>query len=171
VCGLDLKSVRVWLDEKEITASCVINAFSITYTPDSALAYGLHTIKAAVTNFSSYTTRVQEQFTIDPPTDVAENIPTKVVKTTQLLPNFPNPFNLNTRISYEVASEGWISIQIFDVNGRLIRTLKEDYQRPGAYSIQWDGRAADGGELASGIYFCRLQLDAVKQVRSLVLLK
>ncbi|GEM_PF-1297460 len=171
VCGIDPQSIRVWLDEKEITALCTINAFAITYTPDAALAYGLHTIKAEVTNFSDYTTRVQEQFTIDQPTGIAANNPVGMIKITQLLPNFPNPFNLNTRISYQVASEGRISIQIYDVSGRLIRTLKDDYQRPGAYSIQWDGRAADGGELASGIYFCRLQLDAVKQVRSLVLLK
>jgi hypothetical protein len=41
----------------------------------------------------------------------------------------------------------------------------------GTYTVVWDGQGADGEDLASGIYFCRLQVEAVKQVRSLVLLK
>jgi hypothetical protein len=75
-----------------------------------------------------------------------------------LHPNVPNPFNPTTVIRYEVpASEGTVTLRLYDVSGRLIRTLFDGAQTFGEGSVTWDGTDEHGNPLASGVYFCRLQ--------------
>ncbi len=83
-----------------------------------------------------------------------------------LYPNYPNPFNPQTTIRFKMARSGHISLKIFDLNGRLVRTLVDGFKPAGEYRISFDGNG-----LASGIYWCRLTNGTVSQTRKMVLVR
>jgi hypothetical protein len=74
-----------------------------------------------------------------------------------LAQNMPNPFGKGTSIEYVVPEPALVSLQVFDVNGRLIRTLVNGAVERGSHRIQWDGRDSQGSVLSSGVYFYRLE--------------
>lgn len=82
-----------------------------------------------------------------------ENI---VIKSFQLFQNYPNPFNPTTQIEYQIPSEGYVTIQIFNINGELVRTLMNMNQPAGKYTVLWDGRGDNSKPAASGIYIYRI---------------
>ena len=97
-------------------------------------------------------------------------------KLTQLLQNFPNPFNPETWIPYQLSEDSPVSLSIYDTTGKLIRTLPLGYQSAGFYhsrgrAAYWDGRNAVGEQVASGIYFYQLTTPSFHQTRRLVILK
>ncbi|HOX27276.1 MAG TPA: FlgD immunoglobulin-like domain containing protein [Candidatus Krumholzibacteria bacterium] len=69
----------------------------------------------------------------------------------------PNPFNPSTTIVYEVPTATSVGLQVFDLRGRLVRTLVDDSVIAGRHEVQWDGRDSNGRELPSGVYFSRLE--------------
>ncbi len=77
----------------------------------------------------------------------------------ELLGNYPNPFNPETKISYKISKRAKISLKIYNIDGQLIRTLIDDEQNPGDYEIQWDGLNAEGQIVGSGIYMYQLCSD------------
>jgi hypothetical protein len=84
----------------------------------------------------------------------------------------PNPLSLSTRITYAVPTPGCtVSLRIYDVRGREVRTLVEAGLREGLHEIAWDGRTNDGTPAASGIYFCRLASDGRSDTKKLTLLR
>jgi len=85
--------------------------------------------------------------------------------------NYPNPFNRNTIIDYHLTKRCFISLKIFDLSGRLVRTLVEAEQPPGTYRVNWDGRDARGRKLSSGVYFYRLKVAGLSRIRKMVLLR
>jgi len=92
----------------------------------------------------------------------------------ELFPNYPNPFNPQTTIRYRLP--GYQSIfpvvvQIYDVLGRLIITLKNERQHPGIYNLIWDGRDALGNLLPSGIYFCQLSAGIYSATQKILLIR
>jgi hypothetical protein len=91
-----------------------------------------------------------------------------------LHPNCPNPFNPDTEISYEVPGYAGFTpvlIVIYDVKGRLVKTVENSWRSAGLYSIRWDGRNESGQSVASGVYFYVLRAGQVTLSRKLVLLK
>ena len=97
-------------------------------------------------------------------------------KMTQLLQNFPNPFNPETWIPYQLSEDSLVSLSIYDTTGKLIRTLSLGYQSAGFYhsrgrAAYWDGRNAVGEQVASGIYFYQLTTPSFHQTRRLVIVK
>jgi hypothetical protein len=86
--------------------------------------------------------------------------------------NIPNPFNPVTTIGYDVpAGGGRVTIEIFDVSGRLVRTLVDGSVGAGVRSAVWDGRDAEGAEVGSGVYFCRMTAPGLEQTVKMTLLK
>ena len=85
-----------------------------------------------------------------PPTTAAGAVPGGPLAVTRLLPNEPNPFNPATIIRYELAAAAPVRLQIFDVGGRLVRTLFVGEFATGAQSFTWDGRSDTGAPVASG---------------------
>jgi len=71
--------------------------------------------------------------------------------------NFPNPFNSGTTISYQLGASGKVSLIVYDVMGRRIRTLVNSVQSPGKYQVRWDGKNDKREDVPSGIYICRLK--------------
>ncbi len=89
----------------------------------------------------------------------------------KLLQNFPNPFNSETLIEYELTKETHIRLEIITIEGRLIKTLVNEKQSPGVYTVRWDGTDYLGQQVASGIYFYQLSSDDSKIVRKLSLIR
>lgn len=83
-----------------------------------------------------------------------------------LAPNFPNPFNPVTTIGYAVDVPGPVRLQIFDAQGRLVRTLVDGVQTAGAYEVSFQA-----GDLPSGTYFYRLEAGSRQLTRAMMLLK
>ena len=99
-----------------------------------------------------------------------------IPKETALLPNYPNPFNPETWIPYQLANDTDVQISIYDINGALVRQLDLGHQRAGYYTDRsrtayWDGRNAVGESVASGLYFYQLQTDDVSTLRKMVIVK
>ncbi len=84
----------------------------------------------------------------------------------RLSPNFPNPFNPSTAISYRLLAVSYVTLRVFDLLGREVRTLVSGVERPGTYETRFDG-----DNLSSGIYFYRLSAGSLTQTRAMVLLK
>ena len=95
---------------------------------------------------------------------------------TQLLANYPNPFNPETWIPYQLAKASNVQITIYDGRGVVVRQLVLGHQAPGFYTERsraayWDGRNALGERVASGIYFYQLQAEGVSSLRKMLILK
>lgn len=70
--------------------------------------------------------------------------------------NYPNPFNPVTTIKYSLSKSGNVSLQIFDITGKAIRTLVDRVQSSGSYTSVWNGFDNNGNKVSSGVYFYRL---------------
>ena len=93
-----------------------------------------------------------------------------------LYQNFPNPFNPETWLPYQLATEADVSISIYNVNGHLIRTLDLGTQPEGIYitkekAAYWDGQNDAGEQVASGSYFYRLQAGDYSATKKMIILK
>jgi hypothetical protein len=85
--------------------------------------------------------------------------------------NNPNPFNPATTIRFGLLSEGRVTLRVYDVGGRLIRTLVDGKRPPGWYEAVWNGLDQSGRSVASGVYFCRLRMGDLGKTRKMVLLR
>ena len=97
-------------------------------------------------------------------------------KETALLPNYPNPFNPETWIPYQLAEPTDVSISIYAADGRLVRTLRLGHQPVGIYESRsraayWDGRNALGELVASGVYFYTLSTGDFTATRKMLIQK
>ena len=95
---------------------------------------------------------------------------------TALLRNYPNPFNPETWIPYQLAESAEVTLTIYDMNGQLIRRLAVGHQAAGMYqsrnrAVYWDGRNQLGESVASGLYFYTLTAGEFTATRRLVILK
>ena len=92
-----------------------------------------------------------------------------------LLQNYPNPFNAGTTITYNVPNSSGDQIQvrleIYDLQGRLIKTLINAAHEPGQHQVQWDGSNNDDHVAASGLYFYRLQAGNFVETKRMLMLK
>ncbi len=87
-------------------------------------------------------------------------------KEASLYGNFPNPFNPVTKIQYYIPVNGMVTLKVYDVSGREIKTLVNEFQKPGAYTV-----AFDGSSLSSGAYFCRLITGGIVLTKRMMLVK
>ena len=106
---------------------------------------------------------------IEPPTEWSEAAGTTM--RTELEQNHPNPFNPTTVIGYTIADGASVTLAVYDVSGKLVRTLVNEYQGQNRYEVTWDGRDNSGMPVASGAYFYRLETPTYNETRKLLLLK
>jgi hypothetical protein len=88
-----------------------------------------------------------------------------------LYQNSPNPFNPDTRIKFALPVKSSVRLEIYDILGRSVRILIDDELEAGYHEIIWDGRNRQGGDIASGIYFYRLEAAEFLDIRKMLLLK
>jgi hypothetical protein len=85
--------------------------------------------------------------------------------------NYPNPFNPRTTVRYTVPSRGEVSIRVYDIRGTYVVSLVQKEHATGVYSVEWDGRDADGTVVGSGMYFARIEHNGAMRSKKMVLLK
>ncbi len=88
-----------------------------------------------------------------------------------LMQNYPNPFNPSTTIEYQVKKPQNVAINIFSINGELVKNLIDEQKASGNYSIKWDGTDNNGITVASGTYFYQIKLNEFLQAKKMILLK
>ncbi len=90
-----------------------------------------------------------------------------------LYQNYPNPFNPTTNIRYFVGAEGpaQVALRVYNIAGQLVRTLVDEERSPGEHQVMWDGKNEQGEDVASGVYFYRLNVADYSENRRMVLLK
>jgi len=86
--------------------------------------------------------------------------------TTQLLPAYPNPFNVQTTIPYTIAEQGYVRLEVYSLRGRKVATLVDRMQTPGEYVVSLNAQ-----EVPSGLYFVRLQTAGQQRVQKIVLVR
>ncbi len=99
---------------------------------------------------------------IGPKQRSVETIPSAL----QLLPNYPNPFNPRTTIRFRLKQGAHITLDVFDLNGRLVQHVFDGYQKAGTHHLVFDGR-----RIASGIYWCRLSDGKTVRTQKMMLIK
>lgn len=106
-------------------------------------------------------------------TDIADGADNRALPAKfEIVGNYPNPFNPSTEIKYSIPYRSEVSIEIFNILGQKVTTLKDNEEHPaGKYSVVWDGTDNDGRATASGVYFCRLKSGEKALVRKMLLVK
>lgn len=124
-------------------------------TPNNLYGYGIVNAAAAINVYG----------------DVVD--PRLVIPTTfRLYPNFPNPFNPETTIRFDVPTRGRVRLEVYNMLGQRVRRLVDEVLDPlSRVEVQWNGRDDRGSELASGVYVVRLSASGFVSSRRLMLLK
>lgn len=91
-------------------------------------------------------------------TTVEETVP-EIPGGFTLMQNYPNPFNPETRIQYQNPQSSHITLEVFDILGRKVKTLVDGIKQPGIHSVIWDGTNDLNNQVASGVYFYTLKAD------------
>jgi hypothetical protein len=88
-----------------------------------------------------------------------------------LMQNYPNPFNPTTVISFALPRSSDVRIDLYDITGRLVRTLADETMAAGNHTITFDGRSSSGNQLATGVYFYRMQANGFVATKKMLLMK
>ncbi|UCC79641.1 MAG: right-handed parallel beta-helix repeat-containing protein [Candidatus Zixiibacteriota bacterium] len=99
------------------------------------------------------------------------NLPPPLPREITLYQNYPNPFNAQTAISFNLPYGTEVLIEVYDMLGRRVAVLADEYYSAGSREITWDGKPANGDGLSSGIYFYRLQAGDFDKTNKMLLLK
>jgi N-acetylmuramoyl-L-alanine amidase len=155
--NFDTDSLGTWLGNGKLEGMLRFDSFQLKYPAGSKTTSG-----------TIYIAQVQ----------VAKGTVTAVEPATSSVPlsfdlgqNYPNPFNPTTAISYQLSANGFVTLGIFDILGRQIRTLVTMQQAAGRYQVQWDGKDDRGASVSSGIYLYQLKAGNSVVTKKMVLLK
>ena len=88
--------------------------------------------------------------------DADEEIGGTPIARTMLFQNAPNPFNPTTTVRYSLAERTHVRLTVYDVGGRLVRTLVDEVQKPDHHRMAWDGLTDGGERVASGLFWVRM---------------
>jgi hypothetical protein len=102
---------------------------------------------------------------------VEEDTPYLIPNSYSLSQNSPNPFHNSTTIRYALPIDGQVSLKIYDITGRVVRTLVDEEQTSGYYVINWDGRNDRGEETISGIYFTQFSSSRFSSTKKTIFLR
>ena len=85
--------------------------------------------------------------------------------------NYPNPFNPSTTIDYSIATASDVSIVVYDMMGREVKTLVADFATPGSYSVVWDAKNNEGLSVSAGMYVYKMISGDFVEVNKMLLVK
>jgi len=88
-----------------------------------------------------------------------------------LFDNYPNPFNPNTKITYVLPADSKVNLSVYNVLGQKVKTLLDEHQTAGEWSVIWDGKDSRGKRVSSGVYFYKLKADKFTQTKKMLLTK
>jgi len=85
--------------------------------------------------------------------------------------NYPNPFNPETHIQFAIPKAEQVRITVYDLQGKLVRTMVNERKAAGTYSVVWNGRDENGVKVTSGVYFYRIDAGEFSMTKKMVLMK
>ena len=89
----------------------------------------------------------------------------------QLIGNYPNPFNPETRISFSTRENGPVSIDIYNIKGQKVRSLLNENREAGTHNVVWNGKDDNGKNVASGVFFYRMKSGKYSSTKKMILMK
>jgi hypothetical protein len=89
----------------------------------------------------------------------------------ELHPNYPNPFNPTTSISYELPEQSLVKLTIFNIQGQQITSIQDEQKPAGTYEVQWNGVDQSGNPVSTGVYFAQLQAGEYSQTIKMIYLR
>ena len=94
-----------------------------------------------------------------------------VVTANRLMGNYPNPFNPETTISFDVVKEAPVSIDIYNVKGQKVKTLVNNVMTAGTHTVVWRGDNNEGNKVTSGVYFYKMNTGSYTEIKKMVMMK
>ncbi|MDE0184167.1 MAG: PKD domain-containing protein [Candidatus Poribacteria bacterium] len=161
--GIDMSSVVMMLNGNPIVPTSV-SATQAVYMPPADLDFGRHTVRLEVSDIAqpSANTAVHEW------SFVLEDGKGPIFR--GVLRNYPNPFKDSTTVSFTLAREATLTIEVYDVTGRLVRVLAQDEVREAGHNeFPWDGKTSAGDVLARGVYFAQVMVTSEPRPEVIVL--
>ncbi len=113
---------------------------------------------------------VMSQFPVDM-SGVVSEVGTEMPMTARVVGAYPNPWNPGTKIEYELSSPSNVKLTVYDLLGREIRELVDDFRQAGSHKVQWDGLDKSGQRVSSGVYFIWLNAGQQTSFGKIVLLR
>ncbi|MDP8200541.1 MAG: FlgD immunoglobulin-like domain containing protein [Candidatus Tenebribacter burtonii] len=161
----DLIGYNVYLDDMgTVLASVGFDVFEYQYT-------GLINGQSYIAGVSAVYDEEESEIVEIPFTYSGTSAGNIVVATTMLDNNYPNPFNPITTIAYSIIEAGYVTLQVYNVKGQLIKTLVSDVRETGNFSITWNGTDNSSKPVSSGIYFYKMKTGNYEQSKKMILLK
>jgi CubicO group peptidase (beta-lactamase class C family) len=105
------------------------------------------------------------------PVEAVEEPPANVPQVAFLYPNYPNPFNPQTTISFYLTSPCRVTLSVYNTAGQRVATLVDEPRGAGYHRCVWNGKNGQGKEVTSGVYFCRLKAGNASKTRKMTLLR
>ena len=160
--------------EKGDTETSELQVHRITNT-NAAVTVGISTFTNIPDSHNGYTIVKDANLPIEVIPAVPQ-APTPLPEVTAFLANYPNPFNPETWIPYQLAKPADVRLTIYDVRGVVIRTLALGHQPAGFYQTReraahWDGRNDLGEKVATGVYFCTFKAGDFTATRKMLIRK
>jgi hypothetical protein len=107
--------------------------------------------------------------------DAIEAEPANLISALSLYPNYPNPFNATTTIRYTLKAPARVELKVYDLTGKLVSVLENNYKTAGEFVAVWNGETIAGQKAPSGVYVYQLNMAVGKQLavasRKMLLLK
>lgn len=156
--------LRVWcyFDNQVLTGSPI----DIDNPTNTAGSFGLYSFQQSATGLAAYFDNIVVTQLATSVED-KDKIPTEF----SLLQNYPNPFNPQTQISYKLSAGGFITLSIYDLLGREIKTLVSKDQPAGSYTVSWNGKNEFGNAVPSGVYMYSLKTSNFYGSKKMILMK
>jgi len=149
LAGVDISSVKMYLDGKDVTAELKKDAGRAAYVPAEEMTPDEHTVKIELADKVGNKMEREWKFYVE-----AEKL---VVQTPKVYPNPFNPTEGPAKIEFTITQAAVVTVKIYDFSMRLVKTLADSEEMmPGLVSETWDGKSEDGDELAKGVYFCQI---------------
>ncbi len=166
------KSQSMWVFEPFNALGAVDNLRRRFVGQDAARSFPYKEWNMPVDTWTNAELKTQDQET-DPYTSLtAIGEPKSIPREFKLNQNYPNPFNPTTTISFALPEAARVTLSIYNVLGQKVRTLINNQQATaGTHVRQWDGRDDAGHQVASGIYFYKLEAGKFSSIRKMVLMK
>jgi hypothetical protein len=171
-----LPAATIVLSDGGTTEITTMSGTAGTYAIEQLLPFADWTLTATFPGFmpayqtvSIVDSNLVINFYLDPPISGEDHFIPAIVTT--LGGNYPNPFNPSTTISFSTATDGFVRLDIFNVKGQRVASVVNDHIRAGNHTVMWNGKDEAGRDVASGVYFYRMQTDDFSAVRKMMMIK
>jgi glycosidase len=145
-------------------------------TSIQTLGSDLSSFNVSLSSYGSaiYTISTQEEVAVIPPLPPIVSVENEVASVPDeynLFQNYPNPFNPSTTIRYSILNPSDVSIIVYDVLGREVNTLANEFKENGTFQVTWNGDDDFRNKVSSGIYFYRIKAGTFVKTKKMILLK